>query len=46
MTGAVRTTRPKTGRHHAFFCIHFGDRKYDYYIDLTKDVRTREEEDQ
>lgn len=45
MTGAIKTAKPKTGKHHAFFCIHFGHRKYDYYIDLTKDARTRDEED-
>ena len=45
MTGAIRGTNERIGRHHAFIGIHFLTRKYVYHIVLEKGVHTRLEED-
>ena len=41
----MASVNPRQGRHHAYVCIHFGSKKFTYHINLTKGVRTREEED-
>ncbi|CAD8169199.1 unnamed protein product [Paramecium pentaurelia] len=46
ITAAIRSVNERQGKHHAFISLNYGIKKYTYYLDLVKYVRTREEEDQ
>ena len=45
ITGALATSRPKAGPHHAFICFYTSTTYTVYLLNMEKNKRTREEED-